>query len=49
MIKGSLYAMAKGGDQEIVRPFERNLKVEPWMIELEFCLVMGLQVYFKDI
>ena len=40
--------MAKNRDHEIVRALETHPKAVPWRIEIEFCVVMGLQVLCKD-
>ena len=43
LCEGPIFTMAKA--HEIVRVLETHSK---WKIEIEFCVVMGLQVYCKD-
>ena len=40
--------MAKGRDHEIVRALETHPKAVPWRIDIEFCVVMGLQMLCED-
>ena len=41
--------MGSGCGHEIVRALETRPKAVLWKIEFEFCVVMGLKVYCKDI
>ena len=41
---GPIYTMAKGRDHKVVRDLETHPKAIPWKIEIEFCVVTGLQV-----
>ena len=41
---GATYTMVKGCDHELVRALETHMKAVPWKINIEICMVAGLQV-----
>ena len=41
--------MAYDWDYDIVRALETRLKAVPWEIDIDFCVVTGLQVLCKGV